>query len=290
MLRKVLREPLLHFVVLGALVFLSFRFVTSDGDARDDRIVVTPGKVEQLVIGFSRTWQRPPDQRELAGLVEDYIRDEVLYREAVAMGLDKDDTIVRRRMRQKFEFLTEDTSAAVTPTDRDLQLWLDRHQDKFATEPRIAFTQIYFRRGHPGEPASPETAKILASLNHAEPGTAAADQGDATLLPRELPLTRFNEIAAVFGDDFARQIEPLATGVWSGPITSGYGLHLVRVDARTEGKPRPLREVRDAVTNEWMAEQHKQIIDLTYARLREKYAIVIEDPKPEQATNTSERR
>ena len=107
LLRKLLREPLAHFLVLGALVFTMFQFAADRSDLQDGKIVVTRGKIEQLVTGFSRTWNRPPTRPELDGLVEDYIRDEVLYREALAMGLDKDDTIVRRRMRQKLEFLTE---------------------------------------------------------------------------------------------------------------------------------------------------------------------------------------
>ena len=108
MIRKLLREPLVHFLVLGAVVFAIFQFAADRSDVQEGKIVVTPGKIEQLVTGFSRTWRRPPTRQELDGLVEDYIRDEVLYREALAMGLDKDDTIVRRRMRQKLEFLTGD--------------------------------------------------------------------------------------------------------------------------------------------------------------------------------------
>lgn len=143
LLRKLLREPLAHFLVLGALVFAMFQFAADRSDVQDGKIVVTRGRIEQLVTGFSHTWNRPPTRPELDGLVEDYIRDEVLYREALAMGLDKDDTIVRRRMRQKLEFLTSDASAIVAPTEQDLQRWLNRNPDMFRVEPAVAFSQIY---------------------------------------------------------------------------------------------------------------------------------------------------
>src|SRR5437868_11449073 len=129
-IRKLLHEPLLHFVALGAVVFALFQLAGDRGEASEGKIVVTSGKIEHLVAGFSRTWRRPPTAVELDGLVEDYVREEVFYREAVAIGLDKDDTIVRRRMRQKLEFLTGDASAIVAPTDQELQAWLDHNPDR----------------------------------------------------------------------------------------------------------------------------------------------------------------
>ena len=155
----------MHFLALGALVFFLFHLTTDRGETQDGKIVVTRGKVEQLVTGFSRTWQRLPTQEELDGLVEDSIREEVLYREALAMRLDKDDTIVRRRMRQKLEFLTEDTAAAAPSTDADLQGWLDKHPGKFRVEPTLAFSQVYLNAAHAGDNASVAASKVLAQLD-----------------------------------------------------------------------------------------------------------------------------
>ncbi|MEA3070016.1 MAG: hypothetical protein QOD29_1462 [Alphaproteobacteria bacterium] len=271
----------MHFLALGALVFLLFHLTIDRGETQDGKIVVTRGKVEQLVTGFSRTWQRLPTQEELDGLVEDSIREEVFYREALAMGLDKDDTIVRRRMRQKLEFLTEDTAAAAPPTDADLQGWLDKHPDKFRVEPTLAFSQVYFNASHAGDNASAAASKVLAQLDSAGDSVAAAELGDTTMLPHQFPLSRVDEIASVFGDEFARRIAQLEGGRWIGPIQSGYGWHIVYVSERTEGRPKPLSEVREAVQRDWLAARRKEIIDATYSKLREKYAVVVEGLPPQ---------
>jgi hypothetical protein len=281
LIRKLLREPLVHFLALGAFVFLLFHFAAGRGEAPDAKIVVTPGKVEQLVTGFSRTWHRPPSQEEFDGLVEDYVKEEVFYREAVAMGLDKDDTIVRRRMRQKLEFLTEDTIAAALPTDQDLQSWLDKHPDKFRVEPEVAFSQVYFNTSRRGDSALAAASKVLAQLSRAGESTTGSESGDPTMLPHDVPLSRLGEVASVFGDEFVQQIAQLEPGRWAGPVQSGYGLHLVYVSERMEGRSRPLPEVREAVQREWVAEHRKEIANETYGKLREKYVIVVETAKPQ---------
>ena len=271
----------MHFLALGALVFFLFHLTTDRGATQDGKIVVTRGKVEQLVTGFSRTWQRLPTQEELDGLVEDSIREEVLYREALAMRLDKDDTIVRRRMRQKLEFLTEDTAAAAPSTDADLQGWLDKHPDKFRVEPTLAFSQVYLNATHAGDNASAAASKVLAQLDSAGESVAAAELGDTTMLPHQFPLSRVDEIASVFGDEFARRVAQLEGGRWIGPIQSGYGWHIVYVSERTEGRPKPLSEVRDAVQRDWLAARRKEIIDATYSKMREKYAVIVEGLAPQ---------
>jgi hypothetical protein len=270
----------MHFLALGALVFFLFHLTTDRGETQDGKIVVTRGKVEQLVTGFSRTWQRLPTQEELDGLVEDSIREEVLYREALAMRLDKDDTIVRRRMRQKLEFLTEDTAAAAPSTDADLQGWLDKHPDKFRVEPTLAFSQVYLNATHAGDNASAAASKVLTQLDSRE-SVAAAELGDRTMLPHQFPLSRVDEIASVFGDEFARRVAQLEGGRWIGPIQSGYGWHIVYVSERTEGRPKPLSEVRDAVQRDWLAARRKEIIDATYSKMREKYAVIVEGLAPQ---------
>jgi len=271
----------MHFLALGALVFFLFHLTTDRGETQDGKIVVTRGKVEQLVTGFSRTWQRLPTQEELDGLVEDSIREEVLYREALAMRLDTDDTIVRRRMRQKLEFLTEDTAAAAPSTDADLQGWLDKHPDKFRVEPTLAFSQVYLNATHAGDNASAAASKVLAQLDSAGESVAAAELGDTTMLPHQFPLSRVDEIASVFGDEFARRVAQLEGGRWIGPIQSGYGWHIVYVSERTEGRPKPLSEVRDAVQRDWLAARRKEIIDATYSKMREKYAVIVEGLAPQ---------
>lgn len=284
MIRTLLREPLVHFLALGAIVFVLFHFNANRDTPLDGKIVINPGKVEQLMTGFSRTWHRPPSQQELDALIEEHIREEVLYREALAMGLDKDDSIVRRRMRQKLEFLTEDASIAARPTDQDLQKWLDEHPDNSRVGPAIAFTQVYFNASRGGDSAFVAASQALARMNRAGRDSAASDLGDTTMLPRELPLSSIEEVARVFGDDFSQQIAKLAADQWAGPIQSGYGWHLVYVSERIEGGSRPLADVREAVQREWIEARHKEIVEATYRKLREKYAIVVEPPWPQAQT------
>ena len=279
-MRRVLREPLVHFLALGALVFAVFHLAADRGGSQEGRIVVTAGKIEQLATGFSRTWRRAPTRRELDGLIEDHVREEVFYREALALGLDKDDSIVRRRMQQKLEFMAGDTSVLASPTDRDLQAWLDLHPDKFRVEAGVAFSQIYFKSGREGENAQAAASRTLVQLDRRQGHFDPAQLGDATALPREMALSSVDEIARVFGDDFARQVARLEPGRWSGPVPSGYGWHLVRVGERSEGGSKALAEVREAAQREWLAARNKELVDSTYARLRGKYSIVIEGTQP----------
>src|SRR5579864_1607489 len=138
---KILREPLLHFILLGAVIFAVFGFVNRHRTDKPGEIVVTQGDLENIITGFTRTWQRPPTEDELRGLVRDYIREEAAYREALALGLDRDDMIVRRRLQQKLEFLSDDLATRTQPSDADLQSFLEAHKGMFQTEPLVSFRQ-----------------------------------------------------------------------------------------------------------------------------------------------------
>lgn len=275
-MRTFLREPLVHFLALGALLFVLFGFRADPDTPVDGRIVVNAGKIEQLMTVFSRVWNRPPSQQERDALIEDHIREEVLYREALAMGLDRDDTIIRRRLRQKLEFMTEAASVAPRPTNEDLQRWLDAHPDNFRVAQTVAFSQVYFKPDRRGEGALAAATQGLARLKGTATDTAAIDLGDPTTLPRDLPLTSMGELANLFGPEFARQLAQLAPGGWAGPIQSGYGWHLVYVNERRGGGSKPLADVRDAVEREWTEVHHKRTVEATYQKLRQKYLVVIE--------------
>jgi hypothetical protein len=290
LIRKFLREPLVHFLALGAMVFALFQTNASRDTPLDARIVINPAKVEQFITVFSRTWHRPPSQQELEALIEDYIKEEVLYREALVMGLDKDDIIVRRRMRQKLEFLTEDASVTSQPTAQDLQRWLDSHPDNFRVGPSIAFTHVYYNASRVGDSAFVAASKALARIDGAGRDSAAPDRGDKTMLPSEFPLSPLGEVARLFGDDFSQQIAKLAANKWAGPIQSGYGWHLVYISERIEDGARPLADVYEAVQREWTEARHKEIVEATYRKLRERYAIVVETPLTQaQAAPTGSR-
>jgi PPIC-type PPIASE domain len=276
---KLLREPLVHFLLLGAVLFGVFALVGDRGSARTGQIVVTPGHLEHLMVSFTRTWQRPPTAQELAGLIDDYIREEVLYREAVAMGLDRDDTIVRRRLRQKLEFLTEETAETAPPTEADLQVFLQQHLDTFRVEPRLAFRHVYLSRNRRSDATDTEARQLLAQLTTGGAATDTAALGDPFLLPPEFALLSRSEIARLFGDAFAQQLQHLEAGRWGGPIESGYGLHLVYVRERVDGRMPALAEVREGVQREWLAARRKAVNEQFYQRLRARYTVVVEQPQ-----------
>ena len=276
---KLLREPLVHFLLLGAMLFGAFALLGERSSAPTGQIVVTPGHIEHLTVGFTRTRQRPPTAQELAGLIDDYIREEVLYREALAMGLDRDDTIVRRRLRQKLEFLTEEVAETAPPTEADLQVFLQQHPDAFRVEPRLAFQHIYLNRHRRGAAANAEAQQLLAQLSTGDTATDTAALGDPFLLPSEFALSSRSEIARLFGDAFATQLQDLVPGHWMGPIESGYGLHLVFVRERVDGRVPALAEVRQAVQREWLAARRKAVNEQFYQRLRARYTVVVEQPQ-----------
>lgn len=278
-LRKLIREPLFHFVLLGAVIFLLAGRVRSGSVGSADKIVVTQSQIESIVVGFSRTWMRPPSQEELQGLVNDYVREEVLYREAKAMGMDQDDIIVRRRMRQKFEFLAEDQAARTgPPTDQELESYLRQHADKYSEEPNFSFDHIFFSREMRGASADAEANAMLARLSGK--GTIdIAKLGDAFLLPSRFEKTSAGETARLFGEKFAEDLTKAPLGTWAGPIESSYGIHLVRVNARIpEGAP-PLAKVREAVLRDLLSDRRKQELDTQYEKLRARYMVVVEPPE-----------
>ena len=278
MLRRVLREPLLHFLALGALVFVvaGVRAGAPTGDAEAHRIVVTAGDVQHLADGFARTWQRAPTDAELRGLVDEWVRDEIYTREAMALGLDRGDSVVRRRLRQKMEFVVEDALAAPPPTDTELAAWLDAHPDAFRRDPAISFLQVYLDRDRRGARAADDARALVATLTRSGPDFDFSALGDRLLLPGDFDHVSLGEVAATFGDGFAAAVAALPMSTWSGPIESGYGLHVVFVRNREPGGVPPLAEVRDLVARELGAERRRAMVDAAYAALRSRYTVVEE--------------
>ena len=206
---KLFREPLLHFLVLGAGLFALFGLVDDSEGTRTDRIVVTVGQIQRLAEGWTRTWQRPPTQAELDGLVVDFIREEVFYREALAMGLDRDDLIVRRRLRQKVEFLTDDLAAAVEPTEEELRGYLADNPEQFRIDSSFSFDHVYFNRDRRGDAAYRDAEQLLSRLATASSDVDPAALGDPLLLPGEYQQASSREIAGRFGGEFAAQLAEL---------------------------------------------------------------------------------
>ena len=273
---RLLREPLVHFLVLGVGLFLLFGIVGDSDDAQSGRIVISTARVAQLTEIFTRTWQRPPTEQELEGLIEGHIREEVYYREALAMGLDRDDTIVRRRLRQKLEFFTDDLMAAIDPTQEQLEAYLSGHPDTFRVPVQLSFRQIYFNLDRRGEQAKEDAETLLARLNGASLEMDTTGFGDSLMLPDEYGRVSEVEVARAFGEDFAAALFELPAGRWSGPVESGFGLHLVLIRERQPGSLPALADVHQAVEREWRNARREEATEAFYRGLRERYVISVE--------------
>ena len=271
------REPLVHFLLIGAALFLLFELTREESLDPANRILVSQSQTEQLAAQFKRTWLRPPTDEELSGLIESYVRDEIYYREALAMGLDRNDPQVRQRMRLKLEFLLEDLTAQEPPTDDVLRAYLEQNPDRFRIEPRLSFRQLFlsFDRGATLEA---DAERILGQL---EAGAGAENLGDQTMLPDEQTAVSKRSIARTFGERFAEAVIALEPGPWQGPLFSGLGAHLVLVTDRMEGYLPELAEIRSEVEQEYLAERRKELKDLAYRKLREGYEVIIEQDQPQ---------
>lgn len=282
-MKRLLREPLVHFLLLGAVIFAAYWFVSRNREAPPQQIVLTQGRIESMVVTFSRTWHRPPTQGELQALIRDFVREEICAREAAAIGLDKDDTIIRRRLRQKLEFITEDLAAQVEPTDAQLQTYLSEHPQAFRTEPRFTFSQVYFNPQQRGENLSRDTAQLLVKLREAGAGADISALGDSRLLEAKFEGLPIGEIAKQFGEKFAGRLGELSIGQWQGPIESGFGVHLIVVSQRSEGRLPPFDAIRVSVRREWANAQRLAASDKFYEELSKRYTVSIEQPVPAKA-------
>ena len=279
-MHRILKDPLLHFLLIGAALFLVFGLFKGRAGNEENKIIITFGDIEALQASFSRTWQRPPTDDELSGLIEDKVRDEIAYREAVAMGLDQDDAVIRRRLRMKMELLVEDIAGLSSPTDEELAAFLQKNRDSFRQEPQVSFKQVYLNSEKRGVNVMEEAQKMLADLAAAGPGADPESFSDPNMLPKEFPLYYASDIEKLFGGSFANDLLQVEPGEWTGPVISSYGLHLVFVRESIPGRDPELSEVREEVEREWTAKRRREFKDETYNKLRQRYTVVIEEPVP----------
>ncbi len=270
------REPLLHFLVIGTVLFTVYSAVSRDGSGAPGEIVVTRARIDTLAEGFARTWLRPPTDEELSALIDDFVNEEIYYREALALGLDLDDTVIRRRLRQKMEFVSEDLGAGIAPGDEELDRYFEMNAARFAHPVRLTFQQLYFSAERRGEAAQSDAERLLAQLESEASPASPADVADPTLLPRTMAAADAQEIANAFGDEFAEKLAKLPVGSWGGPLRSPYGFHIVRVERRDPGAARTLDEARAEVVRAWEAELRTETNRAFLARLRAGYEVRIE--------------
>ena len=276
-MRRILGEPLVHFLGLALVIIAAYWSMGPRQDDADTTIVVSPNRIEQLSAVFARTWQRAPTAPELKGLIDDFVKEEIYVREARKLGLDADDTVIRRRLRLKMEFLSDAEAELTPPTAQELQHYLDRHADSFARPPLYSFDQVNFSSANRGPSAEADALRILVALN----GPAPPDPGglgDPTLLPASLEDVDPAAAARTFGDEFAAALQKLPLDVWSGPVASSYGVHLVRLRAKTDGMVPALDEVRDQVLREWMHAKKQEIEAQRLNALLERYKVELPQP------------
>jgi PPIC-type PPIASE domain len=277
---RALKEPLLHFLVAGAALFAAYawmnRAANSPSASKAQQFRIGVGDVEWLAENWTTQSRRPPTSEELRGLITDYVNELLLAREARALGLEDNDVIVRRRLAQKLTFLVEDTVRRAEPSDAELQRFYAANVQRFRSDARISFRHIYFSRERRADAHSDATAALRLLLE--EGGTLpTAELGDRLLLEPEFRDETEQSISGAFGAGFARAVFALKPGVWSGPIESGYGLHLVRLSTLQEVQLRPFSDVRERVAQEWRQEQEKSAKERYLAELRKKYGLVVDD-------------
>jgi PPIC-type PPIASE domain len=274
-MRRLFHEPLLHFLLLGALLFAVYGRLHGTAETPSE-IVVDANRVASLTAQFERTWQRPPTPGELEGLIQSFVREDILYREGLAMGLDRNDPVVRRRVAQKVSFLMDGLTAS-EPTEQELQAWLDEHAADYAVEPRYDLRQVYFDPAVRGAALERDVAEARTLLERSD-GRPPSKIGDPTLLSPEMQGVRAAELESMFGPDFARTLATLPTGTWRGPIRSGYGAHLVLISAREEARAPKLGEVRAQVERDLMRARTERISEEFYQKLRSRYTVRIAAP------------
>jgi hypothetical protein len=267
-LHKLARSPLVHFFALGAVIFVAYAAIEDEPVGQSpDTISLTEDQADRLVQNFAATWNRPPTIEELENLIQAWALEEASVREALALGLDRGDAVIRQRLNQKMQFLAESGAAVLEPDEAMLQAYLDQNLDRFAQPSRIAFEQIFLPRDW-------DESEILALL---EDGADPSALGTTSLLPPSFPMTPTPVIDRTFGGQFHQTLVDLPVGRWKGPVKSGYGLHLVRVTDRSEAAVPPLSEVRDRVEAEWLASEMTKMRESFSQALLERYKVNLPD-------------
>lgn len=275
-LSTLLREPLFHFLLLGTGIFFFYAQFSASEEKSDQQIIITKQKIDTLANAFIKARGRAPTAEEMQQQLEYNIREQVLYREAMAMGLDQDDTIIRRRLAQKMKYLFNDLSVVSKPSDAQLQKFIEENPSKFTIPEMLSFSQVYFDPKEHGDSLD-EDAKVLLEKLRTGFIKNSMDLGDRSLLPYDFNNERKSDIRSMFGDAFMQQAFRASKNTWEGPFHSAYGLHLIYIHKRTEAQLPPLSEIRDRVEREWMSFKQHEANEIFYQSMYQHYKIIIDD-------------
>lgn len=263
---RIIREPIVLFFLFGFILFIVYDWTTTYYEIQNKKIIVTDAQIQLLKETFTKTWNREPTEQELKAQIENFIKDEIYFKEAVDLGLDKSDIAVKRRLRQIMEMMMDDM-ATVYPSEDQLKTYLTENHDKFRRDPYISFRHIYFSS------ENRETAmEVLGKLKDTLPVDERSFEGLA-LIPNELSEESYRNVERLFGKSFTEEVFTLKPGIWQGPVESAYGYHLVYISELTEGFVPELSEIWDEVEREWSVEKRIQVKDQQYQKIRERYTI-----------------
>ena len=273
-LKAALKEPLVHFIFLGALIFIGYEFVRSGDDHPGAEIVVSDARTASMVQTFIRTWQRPPTESEFSRLIDDYIKTEIFVREALALGLDRDDLIIRRRLRQKMEFFFDESAPVSDPTEQELSAFLAQHADQYRTDTRVTFSHVYLDPQRRAAATKADAKRLLKELGVPDSNVDPLALGDSIMVlkPRWEGATQ-SELVGVFGTTFTNALVQQPPGQWVGPLASAYGEHLVKIDVFEWGVVPKLERVRSQVERDWRVRARQARQEATYQRLLKKYRV-----------------
>lgn len=276
---RILKEPLVHFLLAGAALFGAYAWIRLPENpvaSKTTKIEITAGDARWLAENWTTQWRRPPTRDELRGLILDYLNEQLLAREARALGLEENDVIIWRRLAQKLTFIIDDTARRAEPTEQELQQYYEANAARFRSGARVSFAHIYFSPERRADARS-DAENTLKQLLAEGATTWNASLGDRLLIRSELRDETEQSVSGTFGPDFARSVFALEAGSWSGPVQSGYGLHLVRISAMKEASVPPLSEIRERVTAEWRREREAKARERYLAELRKKYDVVADE-------------
>ena len=287
---KLIREPLVQFFFIGAAIYLLYGvFAEPAVEEADKTIIVSAGEIEWMNASWQKRWNRPPTAAEFDGLVQQYIKETVLYREALTMGLNQHDTVIRRRLAQKLEFLARDLVALTPPTEGELQSYFNEHQSIYQEPARFTFTQVFIDPDKRGDATLADAEKIKATLiERGETVDNAGALGDDLMLQDYYTENDKSAIQRLFGSGFAESLIELSPGQWHGPVLSGYGVHLVYVHSIIEPPAPVFAEVRERVTQDWRTDKGEELNKQFYDSLRQQYTIIIEQPEQDDTVTAEQ--